>query len=310
MSATRQVDAAPLVSLLRRAAPHNADTLEKLLSELTPIFILESGEERILFQSRLSPPTIIVGVKSTCRLQAHAFAGGIFLSALSTPGYLQMSPEQRGRLYAPAYPLLTWAVGRDLQQWINQRFGIERSLDEIMLGSEKELPEEAIGNLSRQQKVLGQGLFCSACAFILLHELAHIRLGHEGCTGTTSILQEKEADRFAAEWLLGSLLLSKARRLNCLFGISIALLWVTVYNVYLGPGQNRTHPSGYDRLFQVLDQMICEEDETFVVWDFVSRMLFVHMDNTGFAIDPDRMQGSPKDEVNHLVDLLSKGVPG
>ncbi len=128
MAATRQVDAAPLVSLLRRAAPHNAENLEKLLSELAPIFMLESGEESILFKSRLNPPTIIVGVKCTCRLQAHAFAGGIFLSALSTPGYLQMSPEQRGRLYAPADPLLTWAVGRDLQQWINQRFEIERGL--------------------------------------------------------------------------------------------------------------------------------------------------------------------------------------
>jgi len=105
--------------------------------------------------------------------------------------------------------------------------------------------------------------------------------------------------------------LSKARRLNCLLGIAIALLWLTVFNVYLGPSHGETHPSGYDRLFQVLDQAICRDDgvEESLVWDFVSRMLFVHMDNAGFQFDTDKMQGTPREQVNYMIDLLSKQEP-
>jgi hypothetical protein len=219
-----------------------------------------------------------------------------------------MSPQERGQLYALAEPFLTWAVGRDLRQWLKQRDGIERSLEEIMSGSEKELPPDLLASLTHEQWVLGQGLFIFATAFILLHEFGHLHLDHAGCSGLASILQEKDADRFAADWLVGSSGLSEARRLNCLLGMSIALLWLTVFNVFLGPGQNQTHPSGYDRLFQVLDCAISTDDEveSVMVWEFVSRLLFVHMDTAGFQFESEKMQGTPREQVNYLVDLLSK----
>ncbi len=43
-----------------------------------------------------------------------------------------------------------------------------------------------------------------------------------------------------------------------------------------------------------------------MMWYLVSCLLFIHMDNVGFEIDPARMQGSPRDEVNYLIDLLSQ----
>ena len=308
MGSLLQINGEPLFDLLRRAAPHKAQELHRLIAERSPIFLLDKEEEKILLRSNAGQNTITIGVKCTCRLQAHAVAGGIFIAALNTPGYLRMTPHERGRLYAPADRFLTWAVGHDLQQRIKQRYGIEKSLREIMSGAEKELPDELLAALSHEQWLLGQGLFRFATAFILLHELGHIHFGHVGCTGIASILQEKEADRFAAEWLLDSPELSKARRLNCLLGMAIALLWLTVFNVYLGPGDNRIHPSGYDRLFQVLYQTICPDDEveSVMVWEFVSRMLFVHMDNAGFQFDPARMQGTPREQVNYMIDLLSK----
>jgi hypothetical protein len=308
MSAIRQVNGAPLFDLLRRAAPHKAQELDQLIAVRNPTFFLDTEEDRILFRTNGALNTITIGVKCTCRLQAHAVAGGVFISALSTPGYLRMTPQERGQLYAPADLFLTWAVGRDLRQWLKQRDGIERSLEEIMSGSEKELPPDLLASLTHEQWVLGQGLFIFATAFILLHELGHLHLDHSGCSGLASILQEKDADRFAANWLLGSSCLSEARRLNYLLGLSIALLWLTVFNVFLGPGQSRTHPTGYDRLFQVLEAAISTDDEVeaVMVWDFVSRLLFVHMDTAGFQFDGSRMQGTPREQVNYLVDLISK----
>jgi len=46
-----------------------------------------------------------------------------------------------------------------------------------------------------------------------------------------------------------------------MLGISVALLWLTVFNIFLGPIKNDTHPQGYDRLFQVLDHGIEQTDE-------------------------------------------------
>ena len=52
-----------------------------------------------------------------------------------------------------------------------------------------------------------------------------------------------------------------------------------------------------------------DEVETSLVWDFVSRLLFVHMDTAGFEFDADRMQGTPREQVNYLIDMLSKQRP-
>ena len=125
-----------------------------------------------------------------------------------------------------------------------------------MVGSEHDLPSEFLASLSRSQPRSGIGLFMIAIAFIVLHELAHLKLRHERCEGPASIEQEKEADRFAAEWLLNASD-SSSTRCNNFLGIAIALLWLTVFNVYIGPGNYRTHPSGYDRLYQVLHQNLC-----------------------------------------------------
>jgi hypothetical protein len=179
-----------------------------------------------------------------------------------------------------------------------------------MPGSNKELSDRFLDGLSREQWVLSKGIFTFATAFILLHELGHLHLGHSGCTGLASIFQEKEVDRFAAEWLSDDPTISEARRLNCLFGIAIALIWLTVFDVFLGPGASKTHPRSYDRLFQVLDQVIRPDDEveSLIVWDFVSRLLFVHMDTAGFEFVAEKFQLSPRDQVNYMIDLLSRGV--
>jgi hypothetical protein len=157
---------------------------------------------------------------------------------------------------------------------------------------------------------MGRGLFRYATAFILLHELAHLHFGHQYTKGYSSIQEERDADRFAAEWLLDFTSHSQedsAGRINALLGISIALLWLTVLNVYFGPRLSFTHPEGYDRLFTVLDGLIdaSNEEESSVVWYLVSCLLFVHMRHAEFKFDYSRMQGSPRDDVNYLIDLLS-----
>jgi hypothetical protein len=67
MSSLLQVNRAPLVDLLRRAAPHKAQELDKLIAEFNPSILLDSEEEEILVKSNSGQSTITIGVKCTCR---------------------------------------------------------------------------------------------------------------------------------------------------------------------------------------------------------------------------------------------------
>ena len=165
-----------------------------------------------------------------------------------------------------------------------------------------------IRNTARQP--LGKGWYGIALAFILLHELAHLKYRHTKCEGFVSIQQEKDADRFAAEWLMEAASEEgHAARLNAQYGISVSLLWLTIFNVFMGEKATTTHPQGHERLFQVLDHVIDrhDDDENDLVWKFVSLMLSGHMRAAGFNFDEDdakHMQGDPRDKVNHLINRI------
>jgi hypothetical protein len=308
MTDLREIDRSQVVDHLKRCASGRAQELDDLFRRLQPRFMLDRDSEQMVFGTDPSTKTVTLGNRGSCRLQAHAYAASICLTALATPGYIEMTPEERGRLYAPADPLLTWAVGPDLQQRLKEIEGQERNLDEIMSGAGAELPKGVLGSLSEQQRILGDGFFRLATAFIILHELAHLDLNHTYCTGDVSIQQEREADRYAARWLLECPGVTGERRLGCLFAIAIAMIWLTVFNAYLGPSRSQTHPESYERLYAVLDEFVDEnaDHERLVVWDFTARTLFVHADNARIEVEAAGLQGSPKDQVKYLIDLIAK----
>ncbi|MBN2473746.1 MAG: hypothetical protein JXB62_04015 [Pirellulales bacterium] len=308
MTNLKEMDVQRVVDFLKLWAPGRADRLDNLFRRVSPRFRLDREAEEIVFCADPPTHTITLGNRGSCRLQAHAYAAGIWLTAMATPGYLEMASEERKRLCDPADPLLTWAVGRDLQQMLKDVEGHTRDLDEIMVGAGPELPSGLLKSLSKQQRCFGEGFFSTAIAFIILHELAHLDLNHSArCTSDVSIQQEAAADRYAAEWLLECPNVSQARRLNCLFGMTIAMAWLTVLNVYLGPTRSATHPESCDRLYNLLHEFVDEEsdDERLTVWGFTARTLFVHVDNAGIAVDAAALQGSEEERVKYLIDLIA-----
>jgi len=307
MIAIEQVSIEPIINLLQQVAPGKLHDLDELIKELNPRLKLDFVTERILFQADSSCNTITVGVKCTCRLQAHAYAYAIILSAFGTQNYCNLTPDERKRLFAPADPLLNWAVGSDLQQWAA---GIDDVLQYIFGKIGSAPGKNLLANLTDKQRILGEGYFRYALAFIFLHELAHLKYGHIKCGGDISIQQEKEADLFAAEWLIDSLQNKLSKRMASLYGIAIALLWLTVRDIFLGPQQSSNHPPGYDRLFQVLNQVVDNNtDEEELVFHFLKYILFCHIDSTGIEVDGAQLQGSQKEQVNYLINLISKEKP-
>lgn len=310
--AIERVAFAPFQGLLRRVSFGKSDELDALVGELAPVCELDRDAERNLFQAALGNPNIIrIGTKCTVRLEKQAYAAGVVMLAISNPGFQHMGRTERHALLSPADALLTWSVGAQLR-YVLTRKGYRVEPEDVLPGYMEQLPPDILESLTETQHDRGRGLFLYALAFVLLHELGHLKFGHTESTPEN----EKIADRFAAEWLSEAAFSSsgdvEADRLNALFGIAVALLWLTVFNVYFGPKKSTTHPEGYDRLSQVLDQVIDwgNEEEHQMVWYFVSTLLFIHMDSAGFDFDERdaiHMQGDPRDEVNYLIDRIARG---
>lgn len=315
MSHNERVSIEPIQRLLQVVSLNRAADVDALLNELSPICVLDRDTERNLFWARLGNPNVIgMGLKCSVRLQAHAYASAVIITAISRLDFKVIPKGERDQLFEPANRLLNWAVGVDVTRWLKQQ-GIDLEPTNVLRAEESDLPNDVLQSLSKSQRILGEGLFRYACAWILLHELGHLKYGHSYTEGYPSFEQEKEADRFAAEWMSEAALASSgdvhADRLIALFGIAVALLWLAVFNVYFGQRESKTHPQGYDRLSQVLDQVIdwSNDDEHQMVWYFVSIMLFIHMWSAAYEFDESdaiHMQGDPREEANYLIDRISR----
>jgi hypothetical protein len=94
-----------------------------------------------------------------------------------------------------------------------------------------------------------------SCAFLLHHELAHLRNQHiAGDSGDWSISQEKEADIAAAEWILDGVDPTDKKFVKRMLGIVQAFLIATTFGLVRGNLGGSSHPYSYDRLTAVLDR--------------------------------------------------------
>lgn len=110
----------PLRELLRKVVRGRFPDLDGLLSQIAPVLEVDKEEGRILFQATSGNPNVIrIGVECTARLQAHAYASGVIVTALGTPGFTELSDADYQELVSPADKFLAWAVSRDLQQWLS-----------------------------------------------------------------------------------------------------------------------------------------------------------------------------------------------
>jgi len=119
-----------------------------------------------------------------------------------------------------------------------------------------------------------------SCAFLLHHELAHIRLRHiAGQKGDWSLSQEKEADIVAAEWLLDGIDASDKRFVKRMMGIVQALLSTTALGLYGGNLGGTSHPFSYDRLTSLLHRFPSAASHDLEAFAFA--VLDLHFQNSG-----------------------------
>lgn len=155
-------------------------------------------------------------------------------------------------------------------------------------------------SIDSMEKVADELCLC-AVAYLLHHELAHIRLLHKG---ESEIEAEKEADFEATEWLLNHNIPEDGMRfIKRAFGIAISFEVLTARGIYTGDYGGINHPYSYDRLFNNLDRYI--NNPTHIIWAFLSSVLKLHLDNAKIETSYDVFDNF-KQCVNSNIDLLSK----
>jgi len=289
--------------VMKQVAPERAEQLAAILTDLGITFRIDKNVEDIHFRADSQSNVILVGTKCLSRLWVHAFAYFTIFTDLvplkvSDPeAPLSLRGSDRLR---KAAALLKWAVKADLHFQLGDKNEVDSSM--------ASLPSEIEPVFSDKQfavdKRFADRHATIALGFILHHELAHIRLGHTATKELLSIEQEKDADRAAADWLLGSPDLDGRELLKRQLGVTIALGWLASRNVYIGHS-SKTHPPAWDRLYQILEQYV--ENDHAIAWAFAAAMLGVHLENQRRSeIDMEREFSSFKEAVSYDVDVLSR----
>lgn len=192
------------------------------------------------------------------------------------PGLTELDPSASTRT-RDAVALLQWALGNNVQ------------------GNRAEWPDnlphpavaEGFARTGREpsDEEVATELFLCASAWILHHELAHLRLQHPLVT-TNSVAEEREADQAATGWILDSYP-GEPRTLKRGLGIAVAVVALAVLQlespVLSNAGVPQTHPGVADRLFNALDHPALGEDHQ--VFDFVVHSLKLHFDHVGIEAE-------------------------
>lgn len=122
-----------------------------------------------------------------------------------------------------------------------------------------ELPRPARGDTHNAVSVANE-LFLVAVAWIIHHEIAHVRARHPAMHRSYAVKQELEADEMATDWILGKCEdpeMSKKRQL----GMVTALLAMQLLDEPSGVDTYvSTHPPAVERLYACLEQARVDDD--------------------------------------------------
>lgn len=183
-----------------------------------------------------------------------------------------------------SFALLDWAkknlAGSGIEQW--QRTWPRPRHTPVANGDDEHVASE---------------LFLCSLAWMLHHERAHVVLNHPLKNTSLSQMEEREADRFATEWLLGGLEENDPRLKKRALGIAVAVLCLQSIEVGSVTCLRNTHPAAYDRIFKNTSCYKCGNEEVIeAICTVVLQYLFY---DTGVAAN---INGSTFSEI--LGDLL------
>lgn len=126
-------------------------------------------------------------------------------------------------------------------------------------------------------------LFLCAFAWMMHHELAHVRLGHTSIT-SRSLQEEKEADVEATRWILSKCHDSKQAQKRT-YGMVAAILALKAISSSSGSGVMHTHPPTFERLDYCLNESGVDPDNE--AYAFAACVMQIQLASRGVSIAHD-----------------------
>ena len=215
-----------ILSCLHSVSPSRSQELDDLIQELSVQFHLDVNAYRVNdFWAEF--PSRKINIPRLClfRLKAHAYSYLVVLNNILARREHRVVENlcQREHL---VNELLTWATRTDVAT--TDQDGSEFSIGAVPNDLEDMLNNAAI---CKESGPAEEG-FRHAVAWMIHHELAHIRLGHDDVVDPDIVAQEREADCTAIDWLLSDHT-KEAELLASVYGITVGLGWLACLRVYL-----------------------------------------------------------------------------
>ena len=283
-------------TFLGDTTPQRRDELNEHLRTYNLRFVLDEKSPGMDFW--VEPGTGRINIPRRClfRMKAHAFP---YYSVVDAIIQGTDDPDCDERLLN-ASKLLTWAVRTDVATSLDD--GSSFALGEIPAGIES-LYNRCV---KPSQLSVAEDIFRMEVAWVLHHEIAHVRLQHS----VPSVKVEYEADQAATDWLLKVDEMPQAALIDRQFGIATGLGWLSALNVYVGPGTGKTHPPGGQRFVNGIEYMtkgLGEDAE--LPWAICRTVLLLHAQNAGFPVERKHMEGSFKESAANLLQVIEKAKP-
>jgi len=285
-------------------APEKAEELRKQIEEGGISFVVEETEEPFFFRAHPHKRTITAGVGCLGRLWATAFGYFCLYTTVAAAKQqnldvreLDLKQDERIR---KASTLLEWTLHVEMQICDAKR--AKKPLPRIDWPND--LPKPILNPRHESDEHVADELFLCAGAYILHHELAHLRLGQKPTADAEEMRQlETEADEAAANWLLDGLDEGDPRFLKRALGVALALSWLASLAVFV-PEDHEHHPPSCDRLFRIIDRFV--KDPNHLVWAFVGTILRANLEARRMDYDKEREATSFKDDVEYCIAVFKK----
>ena len=139
-------------------------------------------------------------------------------------------------------------------------------------------------------------------ACVVLHELGHIALRHSP-EMKARYEMEREADRFAWEWVLGEAGIPWSEYMKRAIGITLCMIAFSCAETH-AMGNSDTHPRWYDRYSAFAVEYFGDEPNAHI-WGIAVVLLKIHMDDAGIKA-PEEVETSLKDLADIYFDILSE----
>jgi hypothetical protein len=161
-----------------------------------------------------------------------------------------------------------------------------------------------------QDSINGYYLFLGSLGWILRHEIAHITLCHVFTIPSEAIVQERQADDQAADWLRGDRTTDEARPAGGAptgqeieleqraLAIVLGAVWIASFEIR-GRQPSPVHPPISDRIYNTLDRMQLRED---------SAALGAAANCIQALIDPQGEWATPDKPFQNSLEFLQEAV--